>query len=151
MAKWTARKLKSEIDGYFASISRTVAVKESVPTGQKDEYGHDIYQTVEVENSLGEPVYTEEWLLPPSIPDLLHELELTEEEWKDLKVGGKTAAVAEAAEKRIERYLRRELLTRPNKDIKGVMLTLQKDFGFGETAAEESGSTLEQLLGGGEA
>ena len=150
MGKWSAKKLKNEIEGYFARISRMVTVKESVPTGRKDDKGHEIYQMVEMMNGLGEPVETEEWIVPPSVPDLLHELGISPEEWAEIKTDGKMAEIAQAAELRVERYLRRELLIRPNKAIKGVMLTLQNDFGFGgENGESEDGNTLEDLLGGG--
>ena len=150
MAKWTARKLKNGIEDYFARISRTATVKESVPTGRKDDKGHEIFQMVEMLNGQGEPVVTEEWILPPSIQDMLHELGLTPEDWAEIKAEVKTAEIAMAAELRVERYLRRELLLRPNKAIKGVMLTLQNDFGFGgETPEAEGMGTLEDLIGGG--
>lgn len=148
MAKWTAKKLKTEIDGYFAKISRMAPVKEPVPTGRKDSQGHEIYEMVEMKNGLGEVVMAEEWILPPSIHDLLDCIGMTEEEWEQLKSEDSLKKIAVAAEKKVERYLRRELLTRPNKAIKGVVLTLQKDFGFGDDAASTpEGGTLEQLLG----
>ena len=146
-----AAKLQREIAAYFSGISRLIPVQERVGTGQKDENGHEIYRLQSVKNRLGKVVKTEDWLIPPSIPDLLHQLKLTEEDWAELKRGEETGPVCEAAEKRVERYLRRELLTRPNKSVKGVLLTLQKDFGFGDLSAPaaEEGGSLEDLMGGG--
>ena len=86
--------------------------------------------------------------MPPSIADLQNHLGLTAAQWELMKEDDGTKAVVMAAERRVERYLRRELLTRPGKDLKGVILTLQHDFGFDSEAAE--GGTLEELLGGGE-
>ena len=148
MAKWTRSKLTSAIDGYFAGISRETTVKETVRTDKKDADGHWIYEEREALNGDGEAVKVTEWLLPPSIQDLQHELGISPEEWAEMKNDTKLSAPARCAEQTVERYLRRELLTRPNKAIKGIVLTLQKDFGFDE-AAEESGGTLEELLGGG--
>lgn len=153
MAKWTAKKLKSGIDSYFAGICRMASVKEQVPTGKKDSHGHEIFELVEMKNGLGEVVMAEEWILPPSIPDLMHCLDISREEWQEIKADEKMDELVRAAEMRVERYLRRELLMRPNKAIKGVVLTLQKDFGFGDGVTNESGDgSLEQLLlcGGGE-
>lgn len=151
MTKWTAKKLKSGIDGYFARISRTVTVKEPVPTGEKDDKGHEIYKMVDMVNGLGEAVETEEWIVPPSIQDLQHALGLTPDDWVEIRADEKLAEIAMAAELRVERYLRRELLVRPNREIKGVMLTLQNDFGFGGEVADEGSGTLEDLLKGGRA
>ncbi len=152
MAKRTdaAAKLEKDITAYFSGISRLVPVQERVPTGQKDENGHEIYRLQSVKNRLGKVVKTEDWLLPPSVPDLLHSLSLTPEDWARMKSEPELGEICEAAERRVERYLRRELLTRPNKAVKGVLLTLQKDFGFGEVSASgEDAGGLEELLGGG--
>ena len=94
-------------------------------------------------------VKVEKWLVPPSITDLQNHLELTAAQWEQMKGDEGTKAVIEAAEMRVERYLRRELLTRPGKDLKGVILTLQRDFGF-DAEMDEMGGTLEELLGGGD-
>lgn len=143
-----ARKLEKAMTAYFSGISRLVPVTEQVATGQKDEDGHMIFKAVGVKNRLGKVVKTEDWLIPPSIADLQHALGLTEGEWAALKGREETRELCEAAEKRVERYLRRELLTRPNKAVKGVLMTLQEDFGFGAAeAAAESGGSLEELLG----
>ena len=146
-----AAKLEKDITAYFSSISRLVPVQERVSTGQKDENGHEIYKLQSVKNRLGKVVKTEEWLIPPSIPDLLHQLKLTQEQWDEMKKLEGFREACEEAENRVERYLRRELLTRPNKAVKGVMLTLQKDFGFGEIGGggEAEEGSLEDLLGGG--
>ena len=146
-----AAKLEKDITAYFSGISRLVTVKENKPTGKKDSYGHEIYELASVTNRLGKVVKVEEWLIPPSIPDLLHQLKLTQEQWDEMKKIEGFRETCEAAERRVERYLRRELLTRPNKEVKGVMLTLQKDFGFGELSGggEAEEGSLEELLGGG--
>lgn len=144
----TAKKLREEIRNYFAEISRTVELKESVCTGEKDEKGKDIYVWVTALNGRGEPVLVEEWLVPPTIADLLGRLHLTAQRWAQIKAeGGLAGAVAMAAEAKVERYLRRELLTRPGKDLKGVILMLQNDFGFGGEVEEQERGTLEELLG----
>ena len=148
MAKWTAKKLKNAVDDYFAGIRRMAPVKEPIPTGRRDSHGHEIYEMVEMKNEREEVVMAEEWILPPSIPDLLDHIGVKEEEWGQIKGDSSLREIALAAEKKVERYLRRELLTRPNKAIKGVVLTLQKDFGFGGVVEEApEGGTLEQLLG----
>ena len=149
VAKATAKKLREGIEAYFAGISRMTEVLESVPTGEKDKYGRDICEERVALNGRGEVVKVEKWLVPPSITDLQNHLELTAAQWEQMKEDEGAKAVIEAAEMRVERYLRRELLTRPGKDLKGVILTLQRDFGF-DAEADEMGGTLEELLGGGE-
>ena len=149
MAKWTRNRLANEIEGYFAGISRESTVKEQVNTGLKDADGHWIYEEREALNGNGEVVTVTEWLLPPSVQDLQSALGITPEEWAEMKNDTKLSAPARCAEQTVERYLRRELLTRPNKAIKGVLVTLQKDFGFDEATEDSSSGTLEELLGGG--
>ena len=149
MAKAAGKKLREEIDNYFAGISRMRAVTENVPTGEKDKYGRDICEERIALNGRGETVKVEEWLVPPTIADLLQHVGLTKEEWERFRGEDKLRTVVQAAELRVERYLRRELLTRPGKDLKGVVLTLQHDFGF-DAEAEMGGGTLEELLGGGD-
>lgn len=149
MAKAAGKKLREEIDNYFAGISRMRAVTENVPTGEKDKYGRDICEERIALNGRGETVKVEEWLVPPTIADLLQYVGLTKEEWERFRGDDKLRTVVQAAELRVERYLRRELLMRPGKDLKGVVLTLQHDFGF-DAETEMGGGTLEELLGGGD-
>ena len=149
MAKATAKKLREGVEAYFAGISRMTEVMESVPTGEKDKYGRDICEERAALNGRGEVVKVEKWLVPPSVTDLQSHLGLTAAQWEQMKEEDGTKATVAAAEMRVERYLRRELLTRPGKDLKGVILTLQRDFGF-DGEADEMGGTLEELLGGGE-
>ena len=148
MAKAAGKKLREEIEDYFAGISRMRAVTESVPTGEKDKNGRDICEERVALNGRGEVVKTEDWLVPPTIADLLDHVGLTAEDWERFRSDDKLRPVVQAAEMRVERYLRRELLMRPGKDLKGVVLTLQHDFGFDDETAE--GGTLEDLLGGGD-
>lgn len=148
MAKAAGKKLKEEIEDYFADISRMEELEENVPTGEKDKYGREICEQVTALNGKGEPVLVEKWLIPPAIPDLLNRLGLTAAQWEQIKENEKLGAIAVAAEERVERYLRRELLMRPGKDLKGIIMTLQNDFGFGEEVEEEDNGSLEDLLGG---
>ena len=148
MAKATGKKLREGIEDYFAGISRMEAVKENVPTGEKDKYGRDICEEKTALNGRGEVVMVEQWLVPPTITDLLQHVGLTKVQWEQMREEEGTKAMVAAAELRVERYLRRELLMRAGKDLKGVILTLQHDFGF-DSETTECG-TLEELLGGGE-
>lgn len=148
MARATAKKWREGIEDYFAGISRMTEVTEAAATGEKDKNGREIFEQRTARNGRGEAVLVEQWLVPPSIADLQNHLGLTAAQWELMKEDDGTKAIVMAAERRVERYLRRELLTRPGKDLKGVILTLQHDFGFDSEAAE--GGTLEELLGGGE-
>lgn len=141
----TAAALAAAAGEYFASVSRLVTLTEKVPTGKKDEYGHEVYKSVSVKNRLGRVVKVEQWLTPPSLRALCRYIGVTEEDWRRMGQSEATAGAVREAEDRIEEYLRRELLTRPGKDVKGVLLTLQEGYGYGR----ESGGgaeTLEELL-----
>lgn len=141
----SAAELAAAAREYFASISRLVPVKERIPTGRKDEYGHDEYKLVSVKNRLGLVVKAEEWILPPSVPELCRYIGVTREQWDAMRGSPEFGAAVRAAEERVEGYLRRELLTRPGKDVKGVVLTLQADHGYGRETGG-GGESLEELL-----
>ena len=95
MSKATGKKLREEIEAYFAGISRMTEVMESVPTGEKDKYGRDICEERVALNGRGEVVKVEKWLVPPSITDLQNHLELTAAQWEQMKGDEGTKAAKE--------------------------------------------------------
>ena len=65
--KYTPRTLRKAVESYFRKNSRTVTMKEQVNTGQKDGWGHWIYEIQEVTNDAGEPVKILEFVVPPTV------------------------------------------------------------------------------------
>ena len=149
---YTPRTLKKAVDRYFASISRTVAVTEPKPTGQLDKYGHPVFEYVQVENSLGEKVFTTEYLIKPSRAGLARFLGIHKSTWDNYRDDPGTYPefqdIVEDAEDRIFAWTHEQLLTRSGKDVKGIVVELEHSYGYKQERREESGvgPRLEDLL-----
>lgn len=149
---YTPRTLKKAVDRYFASISRVVQVKEPIPTGQLDKYGHPIVEYVPVENSLGEKVYTTEYLIKPSRAGLARFLGIHRSTWDNYRdqpeVYPEFQEIVEDAEDRIFAWTHEQLLTRSGKDVKGIVVELEHSWGYKQERQEDAGTgaRLEDLL-----
>lgn len=149
---YTPRTLKKAVDRYFASISRVVQVKEPIPTGQLDKYGHPIVEYVPVENSLGEEVYTTEYLIKPSRAGLARFLGIHRSTWDNYRdqpeVYPEFQEIVEDAEDRIFAWTHEQLLTRSGKDVKGIVVELEHSWGYKQERQEDAGTgaRLEDLL-----
>lgn len=149
---YTPRTLKKAVDRYFASISRVVQVKEPIPTGQLDKYGHPIVEYVPVKNSLGEEVYTTEYLIKPSRAGLARFLGIHRGTWDNYREQPETypefREIVEDAEDRIFAWTHEQLLTRSGKDVKGIVVELEHNWGYKQERQEDSvsGARLEDLL-----
>ena len=149
---YTPRTLKKAVDRYFASISRVVQVKEPIPTGQLDKYGHPIVEYVPVENSLGEKVFTTEYLIKPSRAGLARFLGIHRSTWDNYRdqpeVYPEFQEIVEDAEDRIFAWTHEQLLTRSGKDVKGIVVELEHSWGYKQERQEDpgAGARLEDLL-----
>lgn len=149
---YTPRTLKKAVDRYFASISRVVQVKEPIPTGQLDKYGHPIVEYVPVENSLGEKVFTTEYLIKPSRAGLARFLGIHRSTWDNYRdqpeVYPEFQEIVEDAEDRIFAWTHEQLLTRSGKDVKGIVVELEHNWGYKQERQEDTGTgaRLEDLL-----
>ena len=150
--KYTARQLEKAVDLYFRSISRDKTVTEKQPTGDKDSYGHDILEDMPVLNGLGNPVVITEYLVPPTVGGLASFLGIhrsTWHAWCDAAVYPDYQDVVQDANSRLHAYLEQESLTRPGKDLKGVIFSLENNFGYREKASVQvsgGGAGLEEYL-----
>ncbi|MBR4017374.1 MAG: hypothetical protein IKK11_06145 [Oscillospiraceae bacterium] len=148
---YTPKTLKKAVDKYFASISRVVPVTEPIPTGQLDKYGHPVFEYVQVENSLGEKVFTTEYLIKPSRAGLARFLNIhrsTWENYRDAEVYPEFQEIVEEAEDRIFAWTHEQLLTRSGRDVKGIVVELEHSWGYKQDRREDvaSGPRLEDLL-----
>lgn len=136
----TAKALEKACERYFASITRRVKVTELVDSGERDDKGHVIMRPVPVENSLGEELYTTEYLLPPSMHELCAFLRIDRATWS--RYMGKSeefAAVGERVRERMKAWNEHEMLTRPGKDLKGILFNLTNNYGYSEKKEVELG------------
>lgn len=142
--KYSAAGLQKAVDKYFRSISREKVFTESVATGRKDGMGHEIYEEKPVVNFLGEELKVIEYLVPPTVGGLSAFLGVhrsTWNAWCDSSKYPEYAEVTQDAMGRIHSYLEQESLTRPGKDLKGVIFNLENNYGYKERQKiEVSGS-----------
>lgn len=146
--KYDAKGLERAVKRYFKSISREVKLTEKIPTGQKDEMGHMIFEDREVVNALGKPVVVTEYLVPPTVGGLSDYLGIHRDTWNDYCNHTKHPEFSDTttyAQGRIHAYLERESLTRQGKDLKGVLFNLENNFGYKERL-EMSNETVEGYL-----
>ena len=136
---YTPAKLRKAVNHYFDSITREVLQMESVPTGEKDDKGHAIYEQRPVLNKRGEKVMLEEYIIPPSVADLCAFLKIHRATWANYanhELHPELREVTEEVYERMKAWNERELLTRPGKDIKGIVFNLQANYGYGGEKAE---------------
>lgn len=133
--KYTPRTLRKDVERYFASITRKVRITEPVPTGRYDDKGHMIFEQVPVKNSLDEEVWITEYIVPPEIAALCEFLEIDRSTWANYRDPDKNPEFSEITQQVYERmkaWNERELLTRPGKDIKGIVFNLENNYGYRE-------------------
>ena len=142
------KAFSNAVDAYFASISRTVTVEEKVDSGNRDRYGHVIYETKPVLNDLGQEIRVREYVVPPSLRDLcLDYLHITRQTWANYKKDPKYLDTIAQARGRVEAYLAREVVTR-EKNTKGIEFTLMEDFGWREKLDVNEHQSVEDYLKG---
>lgn len=137
----TDKKLARAIDGYFASISRTVTVTELVPTGEYTQKGMPVMAPQVVHNDNGEEIRRVEYCAPPSVTDLCLYLGISRETWRaycDPELHPEFLDTTTRTRARIEAYLERELLTR-EKSVQGIIFNLQNNYGWKEKKELELG------------
>lgn len=146
---YTPERLKKAVERYFLSISRRVEVTERVDSGRRDDKGHVIYIPVPVVNSLGEKVYTTEYLIPPSMKDLYDSLGIDKSTWANYADHGKhpeLSRITDEVYERMKAWNERELLTRQGKDLKGIIFNLEFNYGYNDKAASLESEGIEEYL-----
>lgn len=138
--KYTERTLKRAVEAYFDSITREVAMTEKVDTGRKDADGHKIFEDKPVINKRGEQVVITEYLVPPTVGGLCEALKIHRSTWAeycDEQLHPEFSDTTTRTRGRMREYLEQQLLTR--KDVKGVIFTLQNNYGYTERREVEFG------------
>ena len=130
------------MEAYFGCLSRTVTVREQVNTGEKDGWGHWVYELRDVTNDVGEPVKTREFVVPPTVGGLCRHLGIhrsTWAEWCDPERHPEFQEATTYARETLEGYLEDALLSRSGKDLKGIIFSLQNNYGYTERREVELG------------
>lgn len=141
--KYTGRTLRKAVERYFRGITRTVTLREQVNTGEKDSWGHWVYELRDITNDAGEPVKVREFVVPPTVGGLCEALGIHRSTWADYCDRDKHPELAETtawAREVIQHYLESELLGRDGRNLKGVIFSLQNNFGYSEKREVELGT-----------
>ena len=134
--KYTKKRLEAAVEGYFASISRTVQAR--------DEAKQPLY------NDGGEPIRVVEYIKPPTVGGLCLYLGIDRSTWQnyaDRKLHPELAEVTAYAKMRMEAYLEEQLLTR-ERNVQGLIFNLQNNYGWREKREVELGGETRQAVAG---
>ena len=138
----TSKALRTAAEEYFDSISRTVEVKESVPTGNLDDKGHMIMKEQAVVNDRGEVIRAREYLIPPTVVGLCLHLGIhrsTWARWCDHQAHPELEEATEWVNSILRLWNEEQLLTRGDKGVKGIMFNLQNNYGYAQKVEVEAG------------
>ena len=147
--QYTPAKLKKAAEAWFKSITRIVRVTEEVDSGKRDEKGHAIYTSAEVLNQNGEPVEQLEYIVPPTVGGLCRELGISRSTWAnycDAKLNPEYEAATTWVRERLLEWNERELLTRPGKDVKGILFNLQNNYDYTDKREVELGERASKAI-----
>ena len=145
--KYTKKALDEAVNRYFLSITRTVPVTEKRPTGKRDDKGHEIYETVNVKNNLGEEASITEYIVPPTVGGLCAYLGIhrcTWAEYCDESQHPEFSDTTTRARGRLRDWREEQLLTR--KDVKGIIFDLQNNYGYAEKRQVELGERASKAV-----
>ena len=150
--KYTPKRLREQVNAYFDSITRYVDATEQVPTDERDSYGHVVFKARPVLNKLGRPVRVEEYIVPPTVGGLCEYLGIHRSTWAEYCDSYKYPEFSDTitrAQGRMQAYLELQLLTRPGKDVKGIIFNLQNNYGYiGKKHEVEFGRDAQNYLRG---
>lgn len=135
--KYTKKSLQEAVDGYFASIGRTVTAR--------DEHGDLLY------NDEGWEIKITQYIRPPSVSGLYLHLGIDRSTWQnyaDARLHPDLAGVVAQARVRMEAYLEEQLLTR-EKNVQGLIFNLQNNYGWREKREVELGGETRQAVAAG--
>ena len=141
--KYNGKKLQKAVERYFQRITTEQTVTVPRETGEKDKYGHNVVELVPAVNQLGEELTETFYLIPPTIGGLCIYLGISGSTWAEYAGEEEFSETVTYARGRIQAYLQQELLTRPGRDVKGIMFDLQNNHGYREKVDV---STREQEL-----
>lgn len=141
---YTPGTLKKAVNEYFMSISRVVPLTEMVPTDERDDKGHVIYEPQAIMNQLGKQIEVVQYAVPPSVGDLCIFLGIHRSTWNEYCNDEKYSDTTTHARGLMHAYLERESLTRQGKDLKGVLFNLENNYGYSQKVT--LGGSLEELL-----
>lgn len=141
----SAAALRRACEKYFNSISRTVPAAELYNTGEKDEWGHFVFEKRKILNDAGEEIRYIEYAVPPSITAMCIYLGISRETWRRyISSDEEWGAVGVWVKQKIRSYLLHELMTR-TKGIRAVEINLERNYSEGEEIVVGSSGGMAEL------
>ena len=144
--KYTPESLRRAVKKYFLSITREKKLTERVPTDEKDNDGHVIYEDKPVMNMLDEQVTVIEFVVPPSVGGICRFLGIHRSTWNEWAKEEGFSDTVTHAQGCMQAWNEEQLLTRPGKDLKGIVFNLENNYGYREKSSVEMSGGIEQYL-----
>ena len=147
--KYSRKALTAAVAEYFDSITREVVIQERVPTGNKDSWGHDVYEFRNVENNLGQVAKRTEFLVPPTIEGLCLHLGInssTWSRWRDSEQYPEYQQVIALVDEKIIGWLKEQVSVRDK--VTGVVWLLEVNHGVGKEQKEKNAEVTVVIEGG---
>ncbi len=122
--RYSCRSLLEGVDGYFASISRTVEARERVEVGSKS------FEERPILNDAGQPIRYREYVVPPTIWGLCEYLGISQSQWNRYCDRSEHPELQEAVQRAaglMREWKEQALLTR--KDVRGIIYHMQNHLG----------------------
>ena len=129
------RALREAVTAYFDSISRIRTVTEACDTGKRDKWGHVIQDQRPVTNAQGELMQEREYVIPPTVGGLCAHLQISRDTWAAYCANPQFSETTAWAREQLLSWREKELMTRPGKDVKGLLFDLQANYGIGSKNA----------------
>ncbi len=148
------KALREMVEAYFASISRERVVKEMYNTGQRDEYGHWIYEWRPVTSDAGVYMRERVYDIPPTVGGLCAFLRISRDTWNrycDRERYPQFAETTEWAREQLLAWREQQLLVRGGKQIRGLLFDLQANYGLSERRTVELGPKAAKAVASGAA
>lgn len=147
--KYSKKALREAVQAYFDSITREVVITERVPTGEKDSWGHDVYEWRDVENNLGEVAKRTEYLVPPTLGGLCIHLGIvnsTWSRWSDPDEHPEYKEIVADVQQRLLTWRQEQVVIR--KDVKGLVWDMEVNFGCGQKEKKQDEALTVTIEGG---
>ena len=144
------KALREAVEAYFDSISRVREVMEAYNTGKKDSWGHFIQELRPVTNAKGETMQEKEYVIPPTVGGLCEHLQISRDTWAkycDRALNPQFEDTTAWAREQLLSWREKELMTRPGKDVKGLLFDLRVNYGIREKSRDaEFGGDEVQII-----
>lgn len=141
----SAKRLKEDIEAYFAGITVRRAVTEFIDTGERTNKGKPILREVPVKDLNGEPIYETVFLKPPTITGLCLFLGISLDTFENYAKDKTLGEVISWARLVIEQYLEEQLSIRDKPQ--GIIFNLKNNFGYTEKSEVTVGGVEEYIRG----